>query len=256
MAGLPVNFERCPGLIKEEIVLASQAPSRPIDILVVARDQPEYVDACFQSIWKNTADYTLYAYDNGSSEPTRSLLQQADVLIRSENNLGFILPNNQLASLGESDYIVLLNSDTIVFPGWDRLMTGYLEANPDTLIVGYQGSVLDKNGMGGPEAYGDVDYVCGWCMCLSRVTYKKFGLFDDVNLAFAYAEDSDLCLRVREAGFNVHALRSGLVWHACNVTSKDVAKTFDSRPFFESNHEYIRRRWAAYLGRSRCSLTS
>lgn len=250
MVGLHVNLGSHPGLIKEELLLASRSEIRSKDIVMVVRDQPEHVEACLHFLKSNTSDYTLYIHDNGSEEPTRSLLAQADVLIRSDENLGFIIPNNKLAGLGRSDYIMLLNSDTIMFPGWDRLMTGYLENYPDTLIVGYQGSVLDKNGVGGPEVYGDtVDYVCGWCMCLSRDTYNRFGLFDDVNLTFAYAEDSDLCLRVREAGYKVYALWSGLVWHAGNTTAREVVKTFDSRPFFEQNHEYVRRRWAAHLRR-------
>lgn len=57
-----------------------------------------------------------------------------------------------------------------------------------------------------------------------------FGLFDEENIHFAYCEDSDLSLRIRERGWEVYACHSeGLVLEA----SKNIA--------------YMKRRWSSFL---------
>lgn len=107
---------------------------------------------------------------------------------RSEQNVGFIFPNNELAEVGSGDYVICLNSDTKVFPGWDSAMISFL--NDETVQVGYLGGVLDSEGYGHVCQPGyDIDYVMGWCFCIARRTYNTFGLFNK-QLRFAYCEDS------------------------------------------------------------------
>lgn len=231
------------------------------DVVIVVHNQLDYIKKCVETIYENTSDFNLYIWDNGSDEPTASYLKSiADnndniYLERSEENLGFIKPNNILAAKGTSPYLISLNSDTEVHKGWDTALIGWLLAKPEYAQVGYLGGMLEENGQGGKAWSGEcIDYVCGWCVCMDREIYNKFGLFDEEHLNFAYGEDADLSLRLIEAGHKLRALYLGLVFHHGNATINEVQKVRDCKPSFDQNHEYIRSRWGNYLRKSRALL--
>lgn len=224
------------------------------DIIIIVHNQLYYVKKCIEAIYANTKDFTLYVWDNASDSETADYLNQLAVekdnfvLEHHNTNIGFIRPNNILAAKGTSPYLILLNSDTEVRKGWDMALIGWLEAKKDCAIVGYLGGLLEANGQGEMAWSGSlIDYVCGWCCCLSRAKYDQFGLFDEENLAFAYGEDADLSLRLVEAGYSVYALHLGWVIHYGNVTINEVVKIRNCKTSFDENHAYLKRRWAKYL---------
>lgn len=239
--------------MREELTAATMYQPVKKDILIVVKDQLLYVENCIKSIYQNTDDFELYVWDNGSDEETINYLRSIDEpnfhLTRVEENQGFIIPNNRLAEQGESPFVILLNSDTLVRPGWDQAMIGWIQQQGDS-VVGYMGSKLDEEGKGGKVAYGkDADYICGWCMCVPRSICEQHKLFDEVNLQFAYGEDSDFCFRVREIGGTVYSLHLDLVVHFENKTSNQLRSEgcYFHEPF-EANHAYICSRWAKFLG--------
>ncbi len=232
------------------------------DIIIVVHDQLDYVRKCIESLYKHTKDFKLYLWDNNSLSPTAEYLKEVAhsndnvVLARHDKNIGFILPNNLMASRGNSPYITLLNSDTEVSAGWDTALKGWLTLHPHCKQVGYEGGLLEADAKGSGKFWGGswIDYLSGWCFTIHRNTYEKFGLFDDVNLKFAYCEDSDLSLRLKEAGHEIYAMHIRLVKHYGNATVKEVAKVTDTSASFLSNHQYMRDLWKEYLGTKRCLL--
>lgn len=263
------NFEEHFKKVKEELKLGSKNKEIWKDIIIVVRDQLAYFKDCIESIRKNSTNYHLYIWDNGSQKETQDYINQLIVectfndnhdyhitTIRSEANTGFIHPNNELIALGENPYIILLNSDTKVFENWDNTMITYLLENPETAQVGFWGGHLDSTGRGFGGSNGEnIDYVPGWCFCISRETYNQFGLFSN-NLKFAYCEDSDFSLRLQEAGKKIYALHTPLVHHYQNVTVKEVGKEgfVDLSATFDYNHNYIKERWKNYLLNDRAIL--
>ncbi len=238
--------------IKDELVTMTAYIPVEKDILVIVHNQLEYLKACLASIKFDTQNYNIYVWDNDSDEITREWLQdQANqknikVLVRSEENLGFIIPNNELAKMTKSPYIILLNSDTVVLPDWDKAIISHLNAGCDQ--VGYSGGRLGNEGTGIQAGYGlDLDYLEGWCFGLTRETFQRFGLFDDKNLSFAYGEDADLSLRLKEAGLTVYALHLNLVFHHGHKTIAQVSKVRNCRKSYEDNHLYIKKRWESVL---------
>lgn len=249
--------------VVKELSYAHSFTEASKDILIVVRNQLPYLKICLESIVQHTKNYKVYIWDNGSNADMQAYIQEMMVKMegklewsRVEKNMGFNEPNNQLASFGKGEYLILLNSDTKVHEGWYEAMLGFLQNNPNTKTVGYLGGLLNEDAIGGRAAFGSkIDYVCGWCMCLSRATYDQFGLFNK-QLRFAYCEDSDFSLRLLEAGHDIHALHLLLVHHFENKTINEVATEgeVNVRETFAMNHEYMRLRWADYLKSQRVDV--
>lgn len=264
---MPLNKELAEILQNELIcqhIAETTEGSRKKDILVVVRNQLDYVKKCLEAVRENTSDYNLHVWNNASDEETTAWLDEFGNTLPVEagwcidhvpENQGFITPNNEMAACCKSDYIVLLNSDTEVRKGWDTAMIGWLEQNPKYGVVGYEGGLVAHNGVGVGVGHGnDVDYIAGWCLCISRNLYKSLGLFDENNLKFAYGEDLDFCLRAREAGLRSYALHLKYVLHHGNRTTNTVRHEMDLKSSFNANHKYIRERWKGFLESKRTLL--
>jgi GT2 family glycosyltransferase len=247
--------------IRQELLTASAYEVAHKDILIVVHNQLVYLKNCVESIRQHTEDYKLYVWDNASNEETKDwLADQKDItVLRSRENLGFIVPNNRMAAISQSPYLIFLNSDTLVYPGWEKAMIAFLQRGFSQ--VGYMGGYLDHQGFGAAFGFGSkCDYISGWCFAIPRTIYQRFGLFDEENLDFAYCEDADLSLRLREAGLTIHALHLGLVYHYQNKTITEVAKVRDCSKSIAANHLYLQKRWKRFLpgvpaGRTNCSPT-
>lgn len=248
--------------IQAELVCAYQYQRATKDIIIIVHDQLEYLKQCIQSIEETTEDYQIYIWDNNSKTDMKDYIKElmyrnkAVSSLSVEKNEGFIRPNNILAKMGNSDYIILLNSDTRVLPEWDKALIGFMQHNPDVKLTGYMGCKLDEKGFGGRADLGyNIDYVCGWCACFPRSLYNQIGLFDE-NLKFAYCEDSDFSLRVQQAGYKIYSSHLMLVHHYENKTIKVVQQEgeVDVRATFDYNHEYLRNKWADYLAHHRVDL--
>jgi O-antigen biosynthesis protein len=240
-----------------ELRWAQAAQNDTKDILIVVHNQYEFVKKCIESIQKNTTNYQLYLWDNDSDEETKAYLRSVEnaVLVDNSTNIGFGEPNNCLAAMGQGKYIILLNSDTEVFPMWSESLLGYLQHNPRCSQVGYLGGRLDEEGKGGRADWGSkIDYIMGFCSCISRQTYRKYGLFDPAY-EFAYCEDADLSLRLQAAGEEIYALHLMLVHHYQNRTIKAVVKEGkDVTATFQRNHAILKEKWSTYLSVSRADL--
>lgn len=199
-------------------------------ILIVAHNQHDYLEKCLTSIKKYTQNYKVYLWDN-ASDP------KLDTQYRSDSNLGFIKPNNIMASEVKEDVVICLNSDTEVFEGWDQNLCAYLE---DYAQVGYLGCYLDDNLFGDKVGFGDqVDYILGWGFAIKNETYRKYGLFDE-ELEFAYFEDADLSLRLRKNNEKIYVLYNPLVHHYGNKT---VDINDDLMGYVKKNYNVFKEKW-------------
>lgn len=257
------HVERFRPEIVSELQIVNLATDVSKDIIIVIHNQLSYLKVCIDSIIANTKNFHLYLWDNASDTDTEAYLKelmykypnQVDVM-RSPTNLGFIEPNNEMVNWGIGEYVILLNSDTKVFDGWDKALTGYLQQNSDVAQVGYLGGVLNEEGKGVRADFGsDVDYICGFCTCLKRTTFEQYGLFDK-RLKFAYCEDADLSLRLKSAGFKIYALHLMLVHHYENKTIIAVQSegSIDVLASFTHNHKFLREKWSEYLTSQRVDL--
>lgn len=219
------------------------------DIFIVVYNGLEWIKKCLASVKENTSNCNIWVWDNGSAPETKNWLEsQIGIkLIRSEENLGFIIPNNKMASMSNGEYLIFLNSDCEVKKYWSELMISHIQEKVADQ-VGYTGGVLNKEMKGVAAAFGfDCDYISGSCFAISRELYNNVGLFDSLNLNFAYGEDSDFSLRLKEKGYKIYALKNNLCVHYGNKTINEVIKEKDCKDTFISNHDYLKKRHIEFL---------
>ena len=113
-------------------------------IIIVTYNNLEYTRLTLESVLTKTRypNYEVVVVDNGSNPEMQRWLadyaaKHASVrLILNDRNLGFPAANNVgIRAATESDYIVLLNNDCIVTPGWLSRLIRYLQ-DPRIGMVG------------------------------------------------------------------------------------------------------------------------
>ena len=207
-------------------------------ILLLSWNTANLLADCLRSIPAGAVglDYAIIVVDNASTDGSPDMVARdfPDVqLIRSPENLGFARGNNlgiRAADPG-TPYLLLLNSDTLVKPGALTALVRFMDAYPEAGAVGPR--LLRPDGTPQPYAFGGdptlryllrrglkrllfhrylhdwamnetltVDWVSGACMLVRRAAIEQVGLLDE-NM-FMYFEDSDWCLRMRQAGWKVY----------------------------------------------------
>lgn len=193
-------------------------------------------------------DFEAVVVDNGSSDGSEAAIKAAFPglrVIQTGRNLGFAGGNNvgiRDALARGFDYVLLLNNDTVVDPGFLGEMINAGESGPSTGIVGpriyyfsepgriwYAGGTVDYwkgrlehvgfNAMDGDEygRAGDTMLVAGCAMLIKRQVFEKIGLLYEPM--FLYFEDSDFCARASRAGYRIAYAPSAKVWHKVSQTT-------------------------------------
>jgi GT2 family glycosyltransferase/glycosyltransferase involved in cell wall biosynthesis len=237
-----------------------------VDIIVCVHNALADVQACLTSVVRYTRPpYSLLIVDDGSGEETRDYLAdfaggQGVQLIRNEQAKGYTLAANQGLRQSQADYAVLLNSDTIVTPGWlDRLVAcGESDARigligPLSNTASWQSipALFDAQGdwaenqlppevdlpeMGrllaryANRLYPRLPFLNGFCLVIKRGLIKKIGIFDEKTFGAGFGEENDYCLRARQAGFELAVADDAYIYHHQSRSySHDRRKTLSER---------------------------
>lgn len=212
------------------------------------------IQQCLNSVRLGGGHFRLHLTSNGSHEVAH-LFEAHSVsfpgrVVRHEANpvnLGFIEPNNRAMRFAQEsgyDYLVTLNDDATVPPGWLDMIAAEFERHPAAAIVGARGGCrtlgTDFNGTNGPT----LDYVEGSC-CAYRVAVwsKHFRSLYPDWLEFAYAEDASTALEVQRLGYTIHEAAFEIE-HARGSTSRHVAKVRECQA---RNHAKAKVRFAHWL---------
>ncbi len=113
-----------------------------VDIIVCVHDALTDVQGCLEFIIRyTTPPYNLILVDDGSTQPTREYLDdfafsQAALLLRNEQARGYTRAANQGLHASSANYVILLNSDTMVTPLWLDRLIACGELDPHIGLVG------------------------------------------------------------------------------------------------------------------------
>lgn len=241
-----------------------------IYIIVLSYNRRDDTVECLKSLYlSDYPNYKVIVVDNassdGSAEAVRRAFPQADVIENSEN-LMYAEGNNvgiRRALAQGADYVLLLNNDTIVSPAMLGELETAMRNGPDAGVAGamiyyfppkqrqqdeiiwYAGGILSfwkgltaHRGIRETDSglYKDIEetgYVTGCAMMLSRRCIERTGLLDPGY--FIYAEDADLSVRARRAGFRLLFAPRAKVWHKVSLTTGGEFSAFKIKNKIKSN---------------------
>lgn len=226
--------------------------------------------------------------DNASNDGSVERIQQAIIaehwsdwitLMPLDHNGGYAAGNNAairsaLASEAPSEYILLLNPDTVVRPGAISALINFMDKHPQVGIAGSRledpdgtpqrsafrfPSLLSELNDGlrlgvvtkllsnwiiappVPEAACQTDWVAGASMIVRRQVFESIGLMDEKY--FLYYEEVDFCLAARRAGWPCWYVPESRVVHLVGQSSgvTDTKRKPKRRPtyWFDSRRRFF-----------------
>ena len=239
-----------------------------VSIILVLYNKAEFTFACLELLYVSLVDgkfpYEIIAVDNGSSDPTRDLLDRCDNLtvIKNSSNLGYLHGVNAASERARGDYLLFLNNDTEVLIGSIEKACDVLSADGGVGAVGARlilpdgtlqeaGSIVWQDGscLGycrgcDPNHYEanfrrEVDY-CSAAFLMTRTPlFHRLGRFNPTYEP-AYYEDTDYCLRLWENGFRVVYDPSTIAFHFEFASSGDddavVLQQTNQKKFKAAHH--------------------
>lgn len=189
-------------------------------------------------------------------------------VVRNPANLGFIGTCNVAFAKARGDRadVILLNSDTIVFPGalTEMLQVGALDpmigfvsprSNNATLATLPHSSLdCDVSPQAGYAAflrhaaslprYIYVPTAVGFCLLVKWSVYSELGTFDPVYGA-GYNEENDLIMRANRAGYRAVLANKAFVWHKGEQSFGKSPQAKKDRE--EKNASILNSRYPEYL---------
>lgn len=107
-----------------------------LSIIIVGWNTRKYLEGCLESIFEYppSCDFEIIYVDNGSEDGSVSVVRQRYpevIIIENNENLGFQKANNQGLRIAQGQYIILLNSDTVMLPDTFDKMLAFMEAHPE-----------------------------------------------------------------------------------------------------------------------------
>ena len=210
-----------------------------VSVIIPHWNRRELLRSCLGSLRAQTlADCEIIVVDNGSTDGSAEMLL-ADfpnvVLIRNAENRGFCAAINQGIRQARGRYVALLNNDAEAEPAWLAELVRGAESAADvgmcaSKILRYdQRDVIDKAGHliypdgqnrgrgSGHTDHGQFDQqeeilLPDGCAALyDRRVFETAGLFDEDF--FAYADDAEMGLRARFAGWRCLYIPRAVVYH-------------------------------------------
>ena len=225
-----------------------------VSVILLTRNTCQQTREAIESVFSSSNNLTkeILVVDNGSSDETPAVLPAAFPQIhylRQEHNLGFSRSVNLAAHEAKGDFLLLLNSDARIAPDVLALAVSWMRANPRCAVAGAQLFFADGRKQNSIANFPtlttellnkfllrklwplrfpgkehefrepvEVESVIGAFFLIRRTNWDQLGGLDE--RFFFFLEETDFCLRARQAGFATVHLPQVHVWHAQGQTAK------------------------------------
>lgn len=235
-----------------DAAIAARARRRT-DVVICVHDALDHVRVCLDSVCQHRRSDTqaLVIVDDGSEDATQSYLAEFArtrswvTLLRVEVAEGYTRAANRGLRATTAEFVILLNSDTIVTGGWAEKLADAAWSMPRMGIVGplsnaaSHQSIPDHKDLPAQTAVNrlppgltpdgmnrfceqmatarrvlHVPLVHGFCIGIRREVLEHVGTFDEASFPDGYGEENDYCFRASDAGFGLAIALNTYVHHA------------------------------------------
>jgi N-acetylglucosaminyl-diphospho-decaprenol L-rhamnosyltransferase len=170
--------------------------------------------------------------DNASTDGSADIADAAGaVVVRNPANRGFGAANNLGVRAATTDWVLLLNPDATLAPGFMEAMAAAIAAHPDAAILvpaitTSKGRFAKHRSILTPPSFRprqlapgirSIGFASGGVMLARQDVLLKLGGFDDA--LFLYFEDDDLSRRVLDAGHAILLVEAAVAVHAGAVST-------------------------------------
>ncbi|MFH0731786.1 MAG: glycosyltransferase family 2 protein [Candidatus Omnitrophota bacterium] len=214
---------------------------RDLTISIVTRDNKQQLRECIDSIYSSLEglSFEICVVDDASKDKTGELILNSYKqikLLTNKKTVSFAYSHNRILKTAQSEYIVILNDDTVIFKNALKRIIAYLKENPQVgavgpkmkdmsgnyqqtafkfpnvldlfadyfynkIMTGNKFSALYKNIQLIAEPK-EVDWLLGACLVIPREVIEKIGCLDE-RFTPGYMEDTDFCKRIKNAGYKI-----------------------------------------------------
>jgi len=229
------------------------------DIIIPIWNQLLMTQRCLEALRQRTrTPHRLILIDNGSGEETQKYLESLaeppswpGVLVRNEENRGYIQAVNQGLRISTAPYVCLLNNDVVVTTGWLERLIQFCKSHHEAGLVNPQqnhdpGKPMpeDLEGfaasqVGTPGEWMELDHCTGGCLLIKREVIEKIGTLDEAY-GQGYYEDNDYSRRAQRASYRCMRLLDTYVWHDIEGSFKEDPERGEKR---KKNETLFRSRW-------------
>jgi N-acetylglucosaminyl-diphospho-decaprenol L-rhamnosyltransferase len=239
-----------------------------VSISLVNTSSRELLLACLESLQGCGPAVEIVVLDNASEDGSAAAVRErfpAVRLIEQRHRAGFGANHNAVIRATSGRYVFVLNEDTTSEDWGFERMVAHLDANPRVAALGPrlvypdgrpQSSAwrfpspwaaalglltLGRAGIvqSGGDATRDVDWAMAAALVVRREALEEVGLFDEAF--FIYSEETDLCRRLRDAGWRTQFFPSVTVVHhesqfSAGIPERRINEMWRGRHRYWSKH--------------------
>jgi GT2 family glycosyltransferase len=203
---------------------------RSLGFVVIGRNEGARLKAALRALGRNCPDCPVVYVDSGSTDNSVAFARSLGLLVveldmsrpftaARARNAGF---TRLLESHPELEFVQFLDGDCTIHPGWPDAAVDALRSNEKIAVVSGRrmeqhpgSSIFNKLiDIEWNTPIGEAKAVLG-DMCVRVDVFRDVGGFKEDIIA---AEDDDICLRIRRAGFRVHRIDEKMSEHDANIT--------------------------------------
>lgn len=225
--------------------------SKDLSIIIVNFNAGIFLYECLKSLDESKGDLNLdiWVVDNASSDGSLEHVKKSFPkinFVENKENIGYGAASNIALKQVKNEFILLLNPDCYVTNQTLEEMLKFMQENEDVgaatcKVEKLDGSIDLASHRGFPTPWAsflyyifkndklyhltnkdmnilhEVDAIAGAFFITRKSVLDKVGLFDEDY--FLYAEDIDLCFRIKKAGFKVMYVPNVKVLHHKGISS-------------------------------------
>jgi GT2 family glycosyltransferase len=218
--------------------MSENAPT--LSVIIPNWNGRRFLAECIDSLKTQTyRDFETILVDNGSSDGSADFVEQSYAgfvrVLRNTENLGYTGGNNEGIRSARGQYVVLLNNDTVVEPGWIEelikatrcdasvgMWASKVKAYDDRNRIEAVGELIYRDGLnrargqyeadvGQYEKAEEILFPPGCGAMYRRRLFEEMGGFDEDF--FAYGDDAEVGLRFRLAGWKCFYVPGAVLYH-------------------------------------------